>query len=155
MKILSSAFRGGEEIPRKYTREGEDVSPPLAVEGVPGGARSLALIVDDPDAPNRTWVHWLIWDIPASRTELPEGVPTDGTVPALEGARQGVNDFDRIGWGGPMPPRGHGTHHYRFTVHALSEELGLDPGADRSALEAAMQGRVLARARLTGTYERD
>ena len=155
MQITSSAFRDGEEIPRTYSREGAEHSPPLSIDEVPDGTEALALIVDDPDAPDQTWVHWLIWDIPGDRSAIPEDVPKDETVSALGGARQGINDFDEIGYGGPMPPPGHGIHHYRFTAHALSQALGLEPGADRNALEAAMDGKVLDQARLTGTYERE
>ena len=154
MQVTSSAFRDGAEIPRTYSREGAEKSPPLSIDDVPDGTEALALIVDDPDAPNQTWVHWLIWDIPGDRSAIPEDVAKEETVPALDGARQGINDFDEIGYGGPMPPPGHGTHHYRFTAYALSEALGLEPGADRDALEAAMEGKVLDQARVTGTYER-
>lgn len=155
MQITTSAFHEGDEIPRQYTGEGADMSPPLRVEDVPSGTEALALIVDDPDAPSKTWVHWLVWDIPASRTAIPEDVPKEATVRVLGGARQGLNDFDDVGWGGPLPPPGHGVHHYRFTVLALRETLGLAAGADREALESAMAGKVLETARLTGTYERE
>ena len=155
MEITSSAFQDGDPIPRQYSREGAEHSPPLAVEDVPDGTESLALIVDDPDAPNKTWVHWLLWNVPADRTAIPEVVPDDDTVQALGGARQGLNDFDEVGYGGPMPPPGHGPHHSRFTVYALSGTLELEPGADRDALEDAMDGLVLDQARLTGTYERE
>lgn len=155
MQITSTAFQDGEEIPRQYSREGAELSPPLAIEDVPDGTETLALIVDDPDAPSRTWVHWLIWNIPADRTAIPEDVPQEETVSVLGDARQGLNDFDEIGYGGPMPPPGHGTHHYRFTVHALSEALELEPGADRAELEDAMAGKTLDSARITGTYKRE
>lgn len=155
MQITSTAFDDGEAIPRQYSREGAEMSPPLAIDDVPDGAGSLALICDDPDAPNKTWVHWLIWNIPGDREAIPEDVPQDETVSVLGDARQGINDFDEIGYGGPMPPPGHGTHHYRFTVYALSEALDLEPGADRVDLEDAMDGKILDQARLTGTYERE
>lgn len=155
MEITSSAFQEGEAIPRKYTGEGADISPPLKLADVPDDAEALALIVDDPDAPSKTWVHWLIWNIPADRKAIPEDVPQEEEVPVLAGARQGINDFDEIGYGGPMPPPGHGTHHYRFTAHALSDSVGLEPGSDRAALEDAIEGKSLAMARLTGTYERE
>lgn len=155
MQITSSAFHGGEEIPRQYTGEGADISPPLKVEDVPDGTETLALIVDDPDAPSKTWVHWLVWNIPGDRRAIPEDVPKEEDVPVLGGAQQGINDFDEIGYGGPMPPPGHGVHHYRFTVYALSEAVDLEPGSDREALEDAMDGRDLAVARITGTYERE
>lgn len=154
MQITSSAFGDGDAIPTEHTGEGADTSPPLDVSDVPDAAASLALIVDDPDAPGGTWLHWLLWNLPVDRTVVPEGVPTDAEVSALGGARQGVNDFDGVGYGGPMPPRGHGPHHYRFTVYALTDTLGLEPGAHRSDLEDAMKGKVLEQARLTGVYER-
>jgi hypothetical protein len=154
MQITSSAFQDGEPIPRQYSREGAELSPPLALDDAPDGTEALALICDDPDAPNKTWVHWLIWNIPGDRTAIPEDVPKEETASVLGDARQGINDFDEIGYGGPMPPPGHGTHHYRFTVYALSEALDLEPGADRVDLEDAMDGKVLDQARLTGTYER-
>ena len=155
MQITSTAFEDGEAIPRQYSREGAEMSPPLAIDDVPDGTASLALICDDPDAPNKTWVHWLIWNIPGDRSALPEDVPQEETVAVLGDARQGINDFDEIGYGGPMPPPGHGTHRYRFTVYALDGTLDLEPGADRVDLEDAMDGRVLDQARLTGTYERE
>lgn len=154
MEITSTAFGEGERIPEKYTGEGEDVSPPLAVSGIPDEARTLALVVDDPDAPGKTWVHWLIWGIPADRSEIPEGVPGDEIVGPLGGARQGKTDFDDVGYGGPMPPPGHGVHHYRFTVYALDRHIDLDAGAKREALERSMEGCIVDEARLTGTYER-
>ena len=116
MQITSTAFSDGDRIPEEYTREGADHSPPLVVEDVPPETQALALIVDDPDAPDSTWVHWLIWGLPADLEELPEAVPPDEVVEALGDAQQGRNDFGEIGYGGPLPPRGHGTHHYRFTV---------------------------------------
>lgn len=154
MRIESRVFGDGERIPKEYSREGADRSPPLAISEVPEEARSLALIVDDPDAPNRTWVHWLAWGIPVDAGELPADLPKGGVVESFEGIRQGKNDFDELGWGGPMPPRGHGPHHYRFTAYALRERLDLDAGATREALEQAMEGRILETARVVGTYER-
>lgn len=154
MKITSTAFAEGERIPQEHTREGADRSPPLAVEDVPEAARTLALIVDDPDAPNKTWVHWLIWGIPTDRPEIPEGLPRAGVVESLGGARQGHNDFGDTGYGGPLPPRGHGTHHYRFTAYALGREIDLEVGADRAALESAIEDCTLETCRLTGWYER-
>lgn len=155
MEITSSAFQEGGAIPRKHTGEGADISPPLKIADVPDDAEALALIVDDPDAPSKTWVHWLVWNIPVDRKAIPEDVPQEEEVSVLAGARQGINDFDEIGYGGPMPPPGHGTHHYRFTVHALSDSVALEPGSDRAALEDAIEGKSLAMARLTGTYERE
>lgn len=155
MQITSTAFEDGGTIPQEFTGEGADHSPPLELEDVPGEAETLALIVDDPDAPSKTWVHWLIWNIPADRAAIPAGVPATETVPDLGGARQGLNDFDEIGYGGPLPPPGHGVHHYRFTVYALRHELDLEPGVERDELEEALEGNVLQAAQLTGTYERE
>lgn len=154
MRITSSAFDDGSAIPREYTCDGDDVSPPLALEDVPDDAGSLALIVDDPDAPDRVWVHWLAWGIPADVREMPRDVPKTDVVGELHGIRQGRTDFDAVGYGGPCPPPGHGTHHYRFTVYALDRHIDLDAGASRDALEAQLEGHVLAQARLVGTYER-
>lgn len=154
MKISSSAFRDGGRIPDTFSRDKGDRSPPLKIEDVPAGTKALAVVVDDPDAPSRTWVHWTIWDIPPEQRQIPEAVPKQEVVKSLGGARQGRNDFDAVGWGGPQPPKGHGPHRYRFTAYALREPIELGPGADRDALDSAMQGRTLATARITGTYER-
>jgi len=153
MKLESSAFREGQPIPQQYSRDGADTSPPLSWSGVPPGTRSLALICDDPDAPRGTWVHWVYYDLPPSVTSLPPGVrkaerPSSGGV-------QGRNDYKETGWGGPGPPKGHGVHHYNFRLSALDRELGLSPGATKAEVESAMQGHVLAEAKLTGTYRRD
>ena len=154
MRIQSKAFRDGDRIPDRHVRDGDDLSPPLVIEDLPEEATSVALIVDDPDAPGKTWVHWLIWGIPADAPELREGVPTGGVLESMGGARQGRNDYGGVGYGGPQPPRGHGVHHYRFTAYALREHVDLDAGAGREALEAEMEGRTVATARLTGTFER-
>lgn len=154
MRITSSAFENGDPIPDVYTCEGDDTSPDLSFEDVPDDARSLALIVDDPDAPNKVWVHWLAWNMPADIGELPADVPKSNVVEALEGIRQGKTDFDRVGYGGPCPPPGHGTHHYRFTLYALDEHIELEGGTKRDALEERLEGHVLAEATLVGTYER-
>ena len=145
MRIESPAFGEGEPIPPRYTADGEDVSPPLRIEGVPEGTRTLALVVDDPDAPMGTWVHWVVWNVPADATAFPEG-----GVP--EGAVEGVNSWGRRGWGGPSPPSG--THRYFFRLYALDTRLDLPPTADRRALEAAMRGHVLAEAVTMGRYTR-
>lgn len=154
MRITSSAFENDEAIPVRFTCDGDDVSPPLRFEDVPENASTLALIVDDPDAPAKTWVHWLVWGVPADIRELPEGIPTDGVVEDFQGIRQGKNDFDRIGYGGPCPPPGHGTHHYRFTLYAMDRHIDLDAGATREALDRRLEDGVIAEARLVGTYER-
>lgn len=152
MDITSSAFRHQQVIPRPYTCEGEDQSPPLAWSEVPVGARSLVLIVDDPDAPDpaapqRTWVHWVLYDIPPTLTGLTEGAAA--RLPA--GIRVGTNDFRRTRYGGPCPPVG--KHRYFFKLYALDKTLGDIRGADKHSVERAMQGHVLAEAELLGLYQ--
>lgn len=149
--IQSSAFTEGGPIPKLYTGEGDDISPPLSWSQVPEGTKSIAIICDDPDAPGRTWVHWVLYGLSPGTTELPAGVPADKSV--LEGAMQGINDFGKIGYGGPMPPPGK-PHHYLFKVYALEIELDLEPGVTKAELEEAMKGHILTFNRLTGTYKR-
>lgn len=151
IRLSSSGFTPGGEIPRRYTCDGDDLSPPLSWEGVPADAASLALIADDPDAPAGTWVHWVLYGLDPAAAGLPEGVPPDETV--LGGARQGRNDFRRIGYGGPCPPP-NGAHRYFFKLYALRERLELEAGATKAELVAAMEGKVLAEGQLTGTYRR-
>ena len=155
LKITSSAFQNNQPIAKKYTGEGEDISPPLTWSDLPSGTKQIALICDDPDAPRpEPWVHWLIYAIPAGTSGLPEGVPPDPKLQSPAGAMQGRNSFEKIGYGGPMPPPGHGVHHYHFKLYALSKPLQLQPGADKKTLLAAMQGVILAQAEFVGTYER-
>jgi hypothetical protein len=154
LALTSSAFAHNGAIPRRYTCDGDDVSPPLAWSGVPQGTRSLALIVDDPDAPDprapqMTWVHWVLYDMPPSTTDLPEGLASRD-LPA--GTREGINDWKRTGYGGPCPPRGR--HRYFHKLYALDAVLGGLGKITKSRLEAAMQGHVLAQAELVGTYDR-
>jgi len=149
--LKSTAFSNGGEIPRKYTCSGENVSPALNWIDPPGQARSLALIVDDPDAPAGTWTHWIIWNIPAQVTSFPEDVPIQESLP--NGARQGKNDFGRIGYGGPCPPPGR-PHRYFFRLYALDAILDLKPGAARGELESAMKPHVLAHAEWMGLFKR-
>ncbi len=146
MKVTSSAFQAGQAIPTKYTCEGEDISPPLQWSGVPAGAKSFALICDDPDAPVGTWVHWVLYDLPVTTT-----VPASETLSF--GAKQGTNDFKRIGYGGPCPPPGK-PHHYYFRLYALDADLLLKPGASKQELLRAMDGHILAEAQLSGIYQR-
>lgn len=145
MRLTSSAFADGEPIPPRFTADGEDVSPPLEIAGAPEGTRSLALICDDPDAPMGTWVHWVVWNLPADTARIEEG-----TLP--EGAAEGRNSWRRAGWGGPSPPSGR--HRYIFKLFALDVELELPETTDASALRKAMEGHVLARGELLGTYAR-
>jgi Raf kinase inhibitor-like YbhB/YbcL family protein len=143
MELTSDAFRHETRIPSKYTCDGDDVSPPLAISGIPAGTEALALVVDDPDAPSGTWDHWVAYDIPVSET-IPEGVATLGTA--------GRNSWGRSGYGGPCPPSG--THRYFFTVYALDTTLGLEAGATKQTLLDAVEGHVLAEATLLGRYSR-
>jgi len=151
IQLTSPAFAEGTAIPVKYTADGQDVSPPLAWSGVPEGAKSIALICDDPDAPRRTWVHWVLYGLPATVTELPEGVPTTETTP--QGAKQGTNSWPRMGYGGPSPPPGK-PHRYVFKVYALDIVPDLAPGAKKEGLLRAMEGHILAEGQLMGMYGR-
>lgn len=148
--ITSNAFDEGGLIPSKYTCDGVDVSPPLRWDGIPEGAASIALICDDPDAPMGTWVHWVLFNLPARAKELAENIPTTETL--ADGARQGINDFGKIGYGGPCPPSG--THRYFFKIYALDTQLDLATGADKSQLLEAMEGHILAQGQLMGKYKR-
>ncbi len=151
IKLTSSAFSEGKPIPTKHTCDGEDLSPPLKWSQVPQGAQSIALICDDPDAPMGTWVHWVLWGLPATTTELSEKVSLTETL--SNGARQGINDFKRIGYGGPCPPPG-SPHRYFFKLYALDTNLSLKPRATKQDLLQAMEGHVLAKGQLMGTYQR-
>jgi len=152
--LTSPAFENNGRIPKPYSGEGQDKSPPLEWSDPPAGTQAFALVCDDPDAPAGTWDHWLIWNLPADGRQLPEGVPTTETVADLGGAAQGKNGWGKIGYGGPMPPPGHGDHHYHFSLYALDARLDLAPGADKKALMRTMEGHVLGQARLTGLYSR-
>src|SRR5438309_11717707 len=150
IKITSTAFADGEMMPKQYTCDGANVSPPLFWSGVPASAKALALICDDPDAPGKTWVHWVVYDLPASLSSLTENIAT--TAELTDGGTQGANDFKKIGYGGPCPPSG--THRYYFKLYALDAELDLKPGAMKSDLLKAMEGHVVAQGQLMGTYRR-
>ena len=150
IKVTSTAFDDGGLIPAKYTCDGADISPPLQWEAVPEGARSIALICDDPDAPVGTFVHWVLFNLPAETRELAENIPPDRTLP--NGAKQGTSDFGRIGYGGPCPPSG--THRYFFKIYALDTQIDLADGADKSQLLRAMEAHILAQGQLIGKYKR-
>jgi len=142
MKITSPLFKNNEKMPVKFTYDGEDINPALDIESLPEGTKSLALIVDDPDAPMKTWVHWVVYDIP------PSNHIDEGSIPG----RQGINDSGGKNYHGPCPPSG--THRYYFKVYALNKILGLNEGASKRDLEKAMQGSVLSSAELIGLYNR-
>jgi Raf kinase inhibitor-like YbhB/YbcL family protein len=151
MNLTSTSFQDGSQIPAKYTCSGANISPQLAWSAPPARTASLALTVTDPDAPRGTWVHWVLYDLPAGTRALPEGLPALGQLP--DSARQGRNDFGEIGYGGPCPPPG-SPHHYVFTLYALDAKLNLPVGATRAQVEAAMHGHVLASGRLIGLFQR-
>ncbi|MBI2907538.1 MAG: YbhB/YbcL family Raf kinase inhibitor-like protein [Chloroflexi bacterium] len=150
LSISSTAFQHNSAIPVKYTCDGEDISPPLEIGEPPEGAGSLALIVDDPDAPGGVFTHWVIFNILPGTRKLEEAITTQPRL--ANSALQGTNDFGNTGYGGPCPPSGR--HRYRFTLYALSQTVDLKAGASKERLLAAMQGRILAQAQLMGTYRR-
>jgi hypothetical protein len=152
MRLSSTAFSDGADIPRRYTCEGEDISPPLQWSDAPHETQSFVLLCDDPDAPAGTWRHWAVYNIPSSETGLPEGA---GLASASHGFKQAINDFGRADYGGPCPPRGHGTHHYRFHLLAISRrELDLGKNPTFADVEKEARKRLLAEATLVGLYRR-
>lgn len=149
--ILSSTpFAEGDPIPQKYSCDGEDISPPMQWTDPPEGTTSFALIVDDPDAPVGTWVHWVLYNLPADTRSLPEAFPPDANLP--DGSKNGENSWGRLGYGGPCPPGG--THRYFFKLYSLNLMLDLAAGATKEQLLQAMEGHVLAESELMGTYTR-
>lgn len=150
LTITSTAFAEGGMIPKQYTCDGADISPPLAISGIPEGTKSLALISDDPDAPVGIWVHWVLYNLPADTKKLDEAMPTDSVL--KNGARHGITDFGRHGYGGPCPPGG--THRYFLKVYALDTMLTLPATAVKKDVEAAMKGHILAQGELMGKYAR-
>ena len=153
--ISSPAFSQNEPIPSRHSTEGEDVSPALAWSDVPENAKELALIMDDPDAPTpQPWVHWVIYKLPPTLTDLPEAIAETQTLAVPEGAVQGKNSWGTIAYRGPAPPPGHGVHHYHFKLYALDDELDLRPGLDKDQLLRKMEGHVIAEGELIGTYRR-
>jgi Raf kinase inhibitor-like YbhB/YbcL family protein len=146
MKISTRAFSELRPIPERFTADGENVNPPLNISGVPPKAKSLALVVDDPDTPMGAWTHWLVWNIKPATTTVPENTTPPGAI-------VGRNDALIPKYVGPSPPRG--THRYYFRLYALDQKLNLPPGADRDALDQALQGHVIAKAELLGRYARE
>lgn len=145
LKVSSPAFKNNGDIPRQYTCDGSNVNPPLTIENVPPSTESMAMIVDDPDAPGKTWVHWVVWNMPASTSEISENsVPKD--------AAQGINDFGNNSYGGPCPPSG--THRYFFKLYALDIMLQLGSRSTKSDLEGAMRGHIVGQTELIGLYRR-
>lgn len=148
MILTSAAFKEGKPIPRQYTCDGVNISPPLEWSGGPKSARTIALIADDPDAPGGVWTHWILYNLPADNIGFVENVPAADTLNG--GGFQGQNDFGKIGYGGPCPPSG--THRYFFKVYAIDMQLPLKPGATRKEVEKAIEGHVVGQAQLMGTY---
>ncbi|HKI55379.1 MAG TPA: YbhB/YbcL family Raf kinase inhibitor-like protein [Anaerolineales bacterium] len=150
IEITSSAFTHEAAIPAKYTCRGENISPALSWGEPPAGTQSFAIIMDDPDAPNGTWVHWVLFNIPVSARSLPEAFPSDTTLP--DGSLSGNSSFGSPGYGGPCPPSG--THRYFFKLYALDEMLAISAGATKGELEKAMVGHILAQGELMGTFSK-
>lgn len=146
--LTSESFLEGEPIPSQYTCDGEDVSPPLVWSGVPDNTSSFALIMDDPDAPVGTWVHWVLFNLPGNATALNVGLPAEAELP--DGSQQGTNSWGRLGYGGPCPPSG--THRYYFKLYALDTSLELGESATKEDVLAAMEGHILMKTELMGTY---
>ena len=151
IELTSTAFQKETTIPKQYTGDGADQSPPLHWSEPHSGTKSIALICDDPDAPRGTWVHWVLFNLPPTARELEEGVETTATLG--NGAKQGKNDFGNIGYGGPAPPKGK-AHRYFFKLYALDVSLDLPSGVTKAQLEGAMKGHILAEGQLMGTYKR-
>ena len=151
MELKSSAFQNGADIPRKHTCDAGDVSPRINWSNAPPGTKAFALIADDPDAPGGTWVHWVIYDLPEEINELAEGISKVETL--ANGGKQGVNDFRKVGYGGPCPPPGK-PHRYFFKLYALDAPTNLKPRAIKQQLLAAMKGHILGEAELMGRYKR-
>jgi Raf kinase inhibitor-like YbhB/YbcL family protein len=150
LKLSSPAFVQEQAIPQKFSCDGEDISPALQWSDPPPNSQSLALIMDDPDAPVGTWVHWILFNLPADSRTLPEAVTPEAELP--DGSRHGQNSWGRLGYGGPCPPRG--THRYFFKLYALDAPLNLSSNADKEQLLQAMAGHILAQTELMGTYTR-
>lgn len=151
IQLISPAFNDGDTIPKIYTCDADNVSPALSWSGIPKETKSIALIVDDPDAPVGTFVHWVIYDIPPARLDLPQGIDKTGTVTDI--GTQGNNDFRKLGYGGPCPPKGP-AHRYLFKLYALDTKLNLKPGATKAEVEKAMRGHILSQGQLIGKYSR-
>ncbi len=151
LALTSSGFAAGSTIPNTYTCKGSDVSPALQWSGAPPNTAAFAIIMDDPDAPSGTWVHWVIWSLPATAHSLPEGVPKRAQLP--DGAHQGRNSFGKIGYNGPCPPPGQ-THRYFFRLYALDKGFSVEPYGGGTNLEAVMHGHIIAQTEYMGTFHK-
>ncbi len=152
--VVSSVFKDKEFIPKKYTCEGQDVNPELVISNIPDGAKTIAIICDDPDAPIGTFVHWVLWNYPVDgpSVKIPEALPK---VEKLQnGAMQGYNDFGKVGYNGPCPPKGHGVHHYHFKIYAVNSLIELNGKVTKEVLERALSSRIIAQAKIVGLYEK-
>jgi len=155
IQITSESFSSNQPIPVEFTGDGRNASPPLKWSGLPAGTKELALIVEDPDAPTpEPFVHWVMYKIPADVTSVPEGLPQEKKLKTPPGVMQGQNSFGDVGYGGPAPPPGHGTHHYHFHLYALDKPLEVQPGLDNKSLIASLTGHILDEGDLVGTYRR-
>jgi Raf kinase inhibitor-like YbhB/YbcL family protein len=153
MKLMSSTFKEGQTLPKKYSGEGEDSNPPLHWENVPRDTKSLVLLMDDPDAPDTkpaSWVHWIVFNIPPTLNKLDENL----SVATIKGAKQGLTNSGKNEYHGPMPPKGDGVHRYFFTLYALDKTLDLSEGVSKKEIDSAMKDHILQKATLMGTYER-
>lgn len=150
VKLKSPAFNQGDLIPSKYTCDGENISPPLHWSDIPDNTKSLVIISDDPDAPAGIWTHWVLFNIPSDQTQVMESIPNSEVL--TNGTKQGINDFGRIGYGGPCPPGAE--HRYYFRLYALDISLSFDPGATREEVLNAMEGHILGKGELMGRYKR-
>jgi Raf kinase inhibitor-like YbhB/YbcL family protein len=151
LQVTSTAFKQGEPIPAKHSCSGADVSPPLSIAGVPKETKSLILVVDDPDAPSGSWIHWILFGIPPQTVAIPEGTSAKGTSPVT--AKLGKNSWGKTEWGGPCPPPG-GKHRYFFRVYAIDADLSVPRGASKPDLMRAIEGHILAQGELMGTFQR-
>lgn len=152
LTVSSSNFTDGQRLPIDFTCDGKDHSPQLSWGGIPNWVKSFSIICDDPDAPSKTWVHWVVFNVPSRVNAFPEGISASSL--AEMGALLGKNDFNRLEWGGACPPKGHGVHHYFFTVYALDTLLDLPEGSSRDQIDKAMEGHIVAQGKLMGTYSR-
>ncbi|MBO8161566.1 MAG: YbhB/YbcL family Raf kinase inhibitor-like protein [Thermosipho sp. (in: Bacteria)] len=154
MLKITTEFDNNDYIPEKYTCDGENINPEMVIFDIPKETKTLAIICDDPDAPSKTFVHWIIWNITVKESPviIPEGIPKSSKLP--NGAQQGINDFGRIGYDGPCPPKTHNVHHYFFKVYALNNVLNLDGKVTKHVLESAIEPYIISKGEIIGLYKR-